>query len=256
MDLGGEIPHQVQLLYTTADGKFQRQPIELRVEAEGQTRFKGQLIGENAQGLMQDISYVIKAGDSESPSYTITVEQPPSAEIETVRIEFPGYMKKGPVEQTHNGQIDAWEGAKVVIHARTNMPVRGGMIQFLDDPQTGPTGEEVPMSVSDGGRLLQATWTLSLRSDGTFPKYYRIDCRTADGRRDTAPTNHGLTIRPDLPPEVAVLQPDRDLEVALNATIPLLIQASDPDFELGRKFCMKSCPKDVNPNSCSSMIWN
>ena len=233
VDLGGEIPHQVWMLYTTSDGRFNRQPVELRAEAEGQTRFKGQLIGETAQGLMQDVSYVIKAGDAESQPYKITVEQPPSAEIETVRIEFPAYMKLEPVIQSQNGQIDAWDGAKVIVTAKTNMPVRSGTLQFLDDPQVGPTGEDLPMSVSSGGRQLQATWNLELRKDGTFPKYYRIDCKTEDGRRDTAPTNHSLTIRPDLPPDVVLLQPERDLEAPANATIPLLIQASDPDFELG-----------------------
>ncbi|MEI8017963.1 MAG: hypothetical protein WCH39_07160, partial [Schlesneria sp.] len=232
VDLSGEIPHQVWLLYTSADGKFNREPVELRVEAEGQTRFKGQVIGESSQGLMQDLTYSIKAGDAESATFKITVEQPPSANIENIRIEFPPYMKLPPVEQTNNGQIDAWEGATVVINAKTNMPVRMGLIQFMDDPQTGPTGEEETMSVTAGGRQLQGTRKLALRPDGTYPKYYRIDCKTEDGRRDTAPTNHGLTIRPDLPPEVALLQPDRDLESPANAIIPLLIQARDPDFEL------------------------
>ena len=232
VDLAGEIPHQVWLLYTSADGKFNREPVELRVEAEGQTRFKGQVIGESTQGLMQDLTYLIKAGDAESATYKITVEQPPSANIENIRIEFPEYMKLQPVEQANNGQIDAWEGATVVINAKTNMPVRTGMIQKMDDPLVGPTGEEIPMSVTAGGRQLQAAWTLSMRSDGTSPKYYRIDCKTEDGRRDTAPTNHALTIRPDLPPEVALLQPDRDLESPANGVIPLLIQARDPDFEL------------------------
>lgn len=233
VDLAGEIPHQVSMLYTTADGRFNRQPVELRVEAEGQTRFKGQLVAENSQGLMQDVFYVIKAGDAESTQYKITVEQPPSADVETLRIEFPSYMKLEPVIQSQNGQIDAWEGAKVTVTAKTNMAVRSGTVQFLDDPQVGPTGEDIPMSVTAAGRQLQTSWNLVFRTDGSFAKYYRIDCRTEDDRRDTAPTNHSVTIRPDLPPEVAILQPERDIEAAANATIPLLIQASDPDFELG-----------------------
>ena len=233
VDLGGEIPHQVWLLYSTADGKFQRQPVEMRVEATGQTRFQGKLLAENSQGLMQDLTYSIRAGDAESEQFKVTVEQPPSAEIESILIEFPPYMKLSPVEQTANGQIDAWEGAKVSLSAKTNMPVRSGLIRFLDDPQKGPTGEESAMSVKSNGAELQAVWTLALRTDGSFPKYYQIDCRTEDGRRDTSPTNYGLTIRPDLPPDVALLQPDRDLEAPKNSIIPLLVQARDPDFELG-----------------------
>ena len=233
VDLGGEIPQQVLLVYTTADGKFTQQPVELRADDQGQTRFRGQLIGETAQGLMQDLTYSIRAGDAESAEFKLTVEQPPSAQIESVRIEFPPYMKLPPVEQQNNGQIDAWEGAKVELLAKTNMPVRSGLIQFLDDPLVGPNGEELITNVSQNGQLLQANWTLALRSDGSFAKYYRIDCRTEDGRRDTSPTNHSLTIRPDLPPEVVLLRPERDLEAPVNSTIPLLIQAQDPDFELG-----------------------
>ena len=233
VDLGGEIPLQVWLLYSTADGKFQRQPVEMRIEGAGQTRFQGKLLAENSQGLMQDLTYSIRAGDAESEQFKVTVEQPPAAEIDSIRIEFPPYMKLSPVEQTANGQIDAWEGAKVTLSAKTNMPVRSGLIRFLDDPQKGPTGEETTMSVKSNGAELQAVWALALRTDGSFPKYYQIDCRTEDGRRDTSPTNYGLTIRPDLPPEVALLQPDRDLEAPKNSIIPLLIQAKDPDFELG-----------------------
>ncbi len=232
VDLGGEIPHQVWLLYSTADGKHD-QPIELRPDQEGQTCFKGQLIGDGRQGLMQDLTYFIRAGDATSKQFKITVEQPPYAEIENIQIEFPGYMKLQSVQQINNGAIDAWEGASVVVTAKTNMPVRSASIQFLDDPQAGPTGEEVTMSASSNGNQLRAQWTLALRSDGTFPKYYRIHCRTEEGRVTTGHVIYPVTIRPDLPPEVLLLQPDRDLEAAENATIPLLIQARDPDFELG-----------------------
>ena len=177
VDLAGEIPQQVLLLYSTADGK-QDQPVELHPEEAGQPRFRGQLIGENGQGIVQELTYFIRAGDATSKRYKITVEQPPYADIESVRIEFPSYMKLAPIEQVGNPAIDAWEGAKVFINAKTNMPVRSGVIQFLDDPQIGPSGEEETMSVIPGGRQLQATWKLALHADGTFPKYYRIHCRT------------------------------------------------------------------------------
>ncbi len=232
VDLAGEIPAKVLLIYSTTDGQ-RDQTIELHSEQEGQPRFRGQLIGESGQGLVQELTYFIQAGDASSRPYKIHVEQPPSADIESVHIEFPGYMKLPPVEQAHNGAVDAWEGAKVLINAKANMPIRSAMIQFMDDPQVGPTGEEVLMSVTGSGRQLQATWTLTLRADGTFPKYYRIHCRTEDGRVTTGHVINPLTIRPDLPPEVVLLHPDRDIDAPANATIPLLIQTRDPDFEMG-----------------------
>ena len=103
-------------------------------------------------------------------------------------------MRLQSVEQKNNGAIDAWEGAKIQLIARTNVPVQSAVIQFLDDPQAGPTGEESVMAVLDGGRKLQALWTLTLRSDGSFPKYYRIHCKTEDGRVTTGQVLYPYTV--------------------------------------------------------------
>ncbi len=233
-DLGGLIPEKVFVHYTTSDGKFRDEPAELRADAEGQTRFKGMLVGETGQGLLQDVTYVVRAGDAESKSFRITVEQPPSATPDKVRLEFPSYMKLEPTEQA-GGQIDSWEGVKVTLTAHANIPVKSASIQFLDEPTAAPLrdGDNLPMTVSSDGRQLDAKWTLGFRSDGTsYSKHYRIQCKTASGAEDPAPVVYGIAIRPDLPPEIALLEPVRDLEAPANATIPLLIQARDPDFEL------------------------
>lgn len=225
VDVRGVIPPTAILQYTTADKTSQDAPVELRA-SEGQTRFKGQLIG-----VLQNLTYVIRAGDAVSQEFRITVEQPPSANVDKVRSEFPAYMKLEPVEQA-GGQIESWEGAKVTLAARTNIPVKSAVVQFLDEPQAAPNGEEVPMTVSGDGRQLEAKWTLAFRSDGQYSKHYRIQCKTETGKTDPAPTVYGITIRPDLPPEVALLEPTRDVEAPANAVIPLLVQARDPDFEL------------------------
>ena len=231
-DLGGVIPEKIFVHYTTSDGKFRDEPVELRADAEGQTRFKGVLVGETGQGLLQDVTYVVRAGDAESKTYRITVEQPPSATPDKVRLEFPGYMKLEPTEQA-GGQIESWEGVKATLTAHTNIPVKSASIQFLDEPTAAPLGDDLPMTVSSDGRHLDAKWTLAFRSDGTsYSKHYRIQCKTASGAEDPAPIVYGIAIRPDLPPEIALLEPVRDLEAPANATIPLLIQARDPDFEL------------------------
>ena len=150
VEVSGEIPPQVMLLYTTADGQ-QDQPVELYAAPDGQPMFRGQIVSSSNQGLIQDLTYFIRAGDAKSRQFKITVEQPPYADIERLRIEFLNYMKLQPVEQTNNGAIDAWEGAKVLLDAKTNMPVRTAMIQFLDDPQAGPNGRRSPHD-GDGRR--------------------------------------------------------------------------------------------------------
>ena len=230
-DIAGEVPEKVFVEFTTADGKFRNEPIELRTGSEGPTRFKGFLRGENGQGLLQDLTYVVRAGDAVSAEYRITVNQPPSATVDRIRFQFPAYMKLEPTEQV-GGQVESWEGSKVTLTAHTNMPVKSAKLEFLDARETGPNGEEYSMSVSTDGRQLTTSWTLGFRSDGTYAKFYRIQCKTESGDTDPNPSANALTIRPDQSPEVSLLEPVRDLEVPANAVVPTLIEARDPDFEL------------------------
>lgn len=225
-DIAGDVPEQVWLHYTTSDGKFRDEPVELRTDTDAPTRFRGSL-----PTVMQDLTYVVRAGDAVSAEYRITVNQPPSATVDKVHFEFPAYMKLEATEHA-GGQIDAWEGTKVSLTAHANMAVKSAIIQFLDTAEAGPNGEEVPLFVSGDGQLLTASWTLGFRSDGTYARYYQIQCTTESGATDPKPIQFGVTIRPDQPPEVSLLEPVRDLEAPANAVIPLLIQAQDPDFEL------------------------
>ncbi len=233
VDLVGVIPERAEVLFTTVDGKYQDEKVSLNPD-DTKTRFRGLLAGEGNQGLLQDLTYVVHANDAVSKTYRITVEQPPSATPDKVLFEFPAYMKLESTEQP-GGQIDAWEGTKVTLSARTNMPVKSAVVEFLDEANADkPNGEEVPMTVSGDGRQLEAKWTLALRSDASYSKHYRIQCLSKTGTKDPKPTVYGIAIRPDLPPEVALLEPVRDLEAPANAILPLLIQARDPDFELSR----------------------
>lgn len=227
----GEIPPEVQMLYTTADGRVQDEAVILRPQTEGLPRFVGTFAGESGHGVLQDFSYVIVAGDARSRRFRVSVHHPPSATVHQVSLTFPEYMKLED-STSLGGHIDGWEGAVATIAAVADKPCRSAVLQFLNDPQSPPTGEEVLVEVKDGTQLT-ATWKLDFRSDGSYPKHYRIQCRNDAGEVDPAPAVYNIAIKPDRPPEVVLLHPERDLEAPANAVIPLLVQASDPDFELG-----------------------
>lgn len=231
VSLSGEIPPTVEMRYTTSDGRIQDESVVLRPESEGLPRFRGVFAGENGNGVLQDFSYRIVAGDAQSRSFRVSVHQPPSASVNQVALHFPEYMK---LEDSTNvgGHIDGWEGAVAKISATADKPCQSAVLQFLNDPQSPPTGEEATVHVANGTQL-EATWTLNFRSDNTAPKHYRIVCRNEAGEVDPSPTVYNIAIKPDRPPEVVLLHPERDLTAAANAVIPLLVQAGDPDFELG-----------------------
>ncbi|MGH7201581.1 MAG: hypothetical protein ACREJB_13305 [Planctomycetaceae bacterium] len=138
------------------------------------------------------------------------------------------------VRQTRSqqsGHIDAYEGTSVRVTATANMPVSSASIRFSDTEDASRKAEEIRMHIEDGTRLT-AEWELKFRSDGSHPKFYRIVCRNKSGQVDPEPALQRVTIRPDLPPEIELLDPTGDLERPANAVVPLALRARDPDFKL------------------------
>ena len=226
----------VTLFFTTDDQRFVDQPLEMRpVEGSLQQvfpEFSATLLGENDQGLLQDLSFRIEAGDASTPDYTIHVSTAPSASVQSVHYKYPDYMRL--TEETRDGgNIDGWDGTTVTINATASQPVRSARLVFSDSEDTTQRAEEYPMHVADG-TALTVQWTLSFREDDTdnYPRFYRIICQDEQGATDLHPTLYSIAIRPDLPPLVEILQPRSDLERPSNAVVPLLIKASDPDFQL------------------------
>lgn len=229
-DIRGKLPERVNLSYTTADHKFVDQVVEMRRIDEASPRFRGVINGENGRGLLQSLTYMVVAGDARSPQYSIQVIQPPSAKVEELHYTFPSYMELAAKTQP-GGEIDGWEGATLQLRATTNMPVKAAKLVFTDTDELHAKGEEMRLQIVDGTKLA-AEWKLAFRSDGTFPRFYHIECTTPKGETDPDPTQYGIKIRPDLPPEIALLAPTGDLELPANGVVPIVVQAADPDFLL------------------------
>jgi collagen type III alpha len=234
-DLSGEVPQEVTLLYTTADGQFVDEPSPMREVEAGLKRYRCILKGNSGEGLLQGLSYRIVAGDASTRTYNVKVSQPPSATVTSLHYSFPDYMELPP-EQPIGSGIDTWEGTHIQITATANMPVSSARLQFSDEAEFPARCEEMLMTVADDGVTLTPSkpWQPIIRDDGTYPGFYRIQCRTRDGATDPAPVVHSIRLQADQKPDASTLQPNRDMEVAANAIVPLLIQASDPDFRLSR----------------------
>lgn len=227
----GEAPDKVFLYYSTADRRFVDEPIEMRLSDETTRAYRAALIGDSGKGLTQDVTYRIEANDDASGPFQVTVNQPPAATVQTLSLEFPSYTQREGVVQDVPS-IEAIEGTKVNLTAEANRPLKSAKLVFADDEQFLTRGEEVPLRIDTSGRALTASWTLTVRSDGTSPKFYRIDCRDVEGKMNPSPVVYPISIRPDQPPEIALLDPKSDSERPANAVIPLVVNARDPDFQL------------------------
>ncbi len=227
-NIGGRMPEQVMLYYSTSDRKYVDEPVAMEQPDAELPAFVATLSGENGRGLLEDLTYRIEAGDAATHDFQITVTKPPSADVQSVAYEFPSYMEmENRTEPT--GHISAHEGTVVRIEAQTNIPVATAKIVFVENEQ--PTGEEVRMKVTDGTRL-SGEWKLAIRDDGTFAPHYWIECQTEDGRTDPDPTRYNVMIKPDQAPLIELLAPQRDLQMPANGIVPLVYRAADPDFRL------------------------
>ncbi|QDU50071.1 hypothetical protein [Gimesia panareensis] len=231
VDLRGEVPENVTLYYTSSDQGRVNEPIKLRPLDETLKRFQGLLIGVNGRGIRQDLTYHIEAGDAVSAEYQVSVIQPPSATVHSVRYEYPAYMELAAVEQP-GGAIDAYEGTQVTVDATTNMPITSFEVLFSDEEDAASPLEEFQLKKNIEKNTITASWKLKLRADGTFPKFYQIKCRNEAGQTTLSPTVYPLMIRPDLPPEISLLSPKQDLKLPANGTVPISVIAEDPDFKI------------------------
>ncbi len=231
-ELRGEIPESIRLIYSTDDGSFEDEELLMEATKESPREFRATITGVNARGIMQNLTYRVEANDAVSPRFRVTVNHPPTASVTQIRYDFPTYMKFEPRIQP-DAHIDTWEGTKVTISAETSQSVTTARLLLSDtDSLDAPTTDH-RMKIVDGTRL-QVTLKeeIGFREDGTAPRFYRIVCRNERGDSDPNPSFYPIVIHPDQAPHIRLLDPKGDLQRPANAIVPLLIQASDPDFHL------------------------
>ncbi|MCA9070362.1 MAG: hypothetical protein KDA84_15625, partial [Planctomycetaceae bacterium] len=195
VDISGETPEQITLHYSTADREFVNEPIEMREDPDMPRRYRAEIIGTNGEGIQQDLNYYITAGDDRSVSYAVTVFQPPSAEIVELHSTYPQYMERESKTRT-TGNIDDYEGVIVTFLAEANMPLKSATITFHDDQGTSYRAEAIPMTaINTEHTRFRANWVLNINSEnGTYPRYYTIECRNERGETDPNPTRWPIRI--------------------------------------------------------------
>ncbi len=228
VDVRGEPPEQVQLLFTTADRRFVDEVVPMEETQQGLKQYRTVLSGEEGRGLLQDVEYYVVAGDARSRTFHIRVVQPPTATVDQLRYSFPDYMKRED-QTVEGGHVDTWEGTTVTVVARANMPVTSARLVFSESEDRNAVVDERTMEITDG-TLLTAQWKALRRPDGSHPRYYHIEVENQRGDTDPDPTFYTISIRPDQPPEVRMVEPRADLELPSNAVLPLVVEAHDPDF--------------------------
>lgn len=234
---GARSSDRMVLRYSTADGQIEDQAVELTPD-DAHHRFTTQ-IPRDGQGLQQDITYRIEAGDAVTRDYTLTVVSAPTIVVEKLEYDFPAYTQKARETRERSGDIRALEGTRVTIHAKANTPIQAAYLEFdpVNDHAPEATLQRQRVTLQASGTSASGSFVLELQPDRVTPKFgtYQVTFVTARGQLGQHPALHTIDVIRDLPPEVEILAPrTQQVEVPENGEAVVEVRAVDPDYALSR----------------------
>ncbi|OGU44715.1 MAG: hypothetical protein A2X68_11365 [Ignavibacteria bacterium GWC2_56_12] len=189
--------------------------------AEGQQDFERTSVYHDSTGshtaslasLRFSTSYFATADRVESEHFLVTVVDRPAVNSFRVKLEAPAYTRLPVrVQEEFAGNVSAPAGTKVTITGSASKDLSSGAIVFGDSNRT---------LLTVGGDRFSGSFRLS--ASGT----YYVHISDGDGLSNASPIRYELTVTPDLPPMVRVVEPGRNMDIAGGDPIGLLVQAAD-----------------------------
>lgn len=227
---------RVAVKFSSADGQIVDQAVEMQRTAGD--RFEGVLpppqagASALAVGLQQNVTYRVVAGDAETSHYRLNVISAPTIVVEKLELVFPPYTKKPTEIVEQQGDIKALEGTKVKLHALANQPIRAAWLEM--DPMDRDGAAEL-VTLTAAGERAQGALTLLLKPDRLTPwrSTYQVRFHNQRAEKSQQPIVHKIDVLRDLPPEVQIVQPERQrMEVAEDGELTVEVRGVDPDFGL------------------------
>ena len=150
-----------------------------------------------------------------SKEYDITVLYPPYISEMNIKVYPPAYTNL-PIHYNEKniGDIIAYKSSKINLNAKVNKQLSGAEIVFTDNST---------ISASITGEQLNAYFHIYKNMN------YHFKIMDQDSVYNQSPIEYSITVLDDLSPSVEILDPDKDIELAPDGNISLLIEGSD-DF--------------------------
>ncbi len=202
--MGRRVPQEAQLLCTRSDGR----EVVLTMTAVSES-LPDRLVT-TIERVEMDTYYEVQAGDDRSEAFAIVVHERPQVVRIVQRIAPPPYVHALPVEQA-GGTIRALAGSRVDLSIETRHGAIEGRLVFDDD-------RSVPIDFSEGEGMAG----FDVLHDGT----YRVELTGAHGFANE-PTQYAIHLIDDRVPAVRIVQPSGDLEVDMDATVEIGLEARD-----------------------------
>jgi hypothetical protein len=171
------------------------------------------------QDIRNTTSYYFEADGRRSEQYTITVVHEPILTDVRVTLTPPAYTGEAPTTLTDNaGNVQALEGTKVNVQARSNNPIRAASVQFDEQPAK---------AVRHHGHDIE--FGFSALADG----HYKVLLEDSLGFATRDPLAYTIEVFQDHAPGVELLEPGEDTEMPRTQEIDLGFVAQD-DYGVAR----------------------
>jgi hypothetical protein len=217
---------------TTADGQAVGKSVRMSAADDGykfSVRLPDSTDVSGAVGLSQNLTYRIEAGDARSHDFEVTVVSAPAILVERIEYDYPDYTGEPNRTVPGTGDIRAIEGTRVTIHARANGPIDEAFVDFDSDGRRD-------VRLETQGASGKASFVLTLREDRKTPlnASYSLRFKNAEGRENKNPARFPIAVLRDFDPEIRLLSPrEKTLDVRLDESVTIEVDARDPDFALG-----------------------
>lgn len=195
-------------LFWRLEGTQNYESTELRADSTGTFRT-------SFQSIRGSTEYYAKISSAESQHYRLSVVDRPVFRSFQVRLEYPPYTKLPPrLQEEFSGDVTALAGTKVLVTGIASKDLQKGSIVF-------GTGNPVPLTINN--QKFSASFRLLTETN------YHIEIADVEKLTNSDPVHYQLTIIPDEAPSIAILQPGRNVDLAGDKFLRLLINAKD-DF--------------------------
>ncbi|MFH0990920.1 MAG: DUF4175 family protein [bacterium] len=212
-------------VFDTFGSRVAGQPLTLFWKVEGQETYDQLLLQPDSTGMVKTTMHNIRATTSyfaqlrttQSARCTLTVIDRPLIRSFQVRLEYPSYAKLPPrVQEEFVGDITALAGTQATIMGTASKDILSGRIVL-------GTLKPVPLSV----QAQRFSITVPIDSDAA----YHLELIDHEHLTNADPIQYSIKVLPDELPIVSIIQPGRNLDIAGDQFLRLIIQAKD-DFGL------------------------
>jgi tetratricopeptide (TPR) repeat protein len=209
--LDGHVVTEAELTLTYEDGRT----LALTMLPESPSR--RDKLTTTIRRLEENVTYRVRANDAKSQTYNLSVHQRPAIAKIVQRVGMPDYTGRTAIERT-GGSVEALAGSTVTLDVYASEPLSKAYLRRGE-------GEPVEMQLrtDDRGTAIASTSITVDRFDR-----YSLELTSALGF-PSEPVQYDIVPVDDALPQVVIKQPVADMDVSIDATLDVEVQATD-DF--------------------------